>query len=464
MDRASEEDFATYVGLRWQPLVRTLVLLGCPPDRAEQVTRTALSRVHRSWARIRRSDDVDVQVFRRLLRTWPATRRRHTRRTALVLHSVGGLSVVQVRAVLGGGATDLDRDLDEDLAREPADLLGPIPDDVAVGAPPLAGIIAGSARSRGVRRRALVAALAVTALVATATVVVAAHDPTAPHATAPRPASPAAREAALPYLTDGELHVGRLTVPARAVTDLVDPGVGAVYRTNEADIVLVDAQGGTAEIGHNAAPGLTADSTRGWVFWLTYTQQLVVYDARHGLAVRSRLAIDPIDSFRFARPLALTDSTAYYLTRRTVRAWDVRRNRVVSVSSPQDPGFLARVGDLVIAQTRDHVGILALRGSKEVWRREQLTASRALVSPDGRWVLVVDVSSRPLLLDARTGENLPTGLPVRTQVTSVAFTHDGAVAYVVRRPGNRSALVECRGREQRCTTLTTVGGGLTVAH
>ena len=103
VDRASEEDFAAYVGLRWQPLVRTLVLLGCPPDRAEQVTRTALSRVHRSWARIRRSDDVDVQVFRRLLRTWPATRRRHTRRTALVLHSVGGLSVVQVRAVLGRG-------------------------------------------------------------------------------------------------------------------------------------------------------------------------------------------------------------------------------------------------------------------------------------------------------------------------------------------------------------------------
>jgi hypothetical protein len=49
-------------------------------------------------------------------------------------------------------------------------------------------------------------------------------------------------------------------------------------------------------------------------------------------------------------------------------------------------------------------------------------------------------------------------------VTSAAFTHDGAVAYVVRRPGNRSALVECRGREQRCTTLTTVAGGLTVAR
>ena len=99
--------------------------------------------------------------------------------------------------------------------------------------------------------------------------------------------------------------------------------MGAVYRSDEADVVLVDAQGGTAEIGHNAAPGLAADPERGWVFWLTYNQQLVVFDARHGLPVRTRLAIEPIDSFRFARPLALTDGTAYYLTRRTVRAWDV---------------------------------------------------------------------------------------------------------------------------------------------
>jgi len=44
VDRASEDDFAAYVGLHWQPLVRTLVLLDCPPDRAEQVARTALSR------------------------------------------------------------------------------------------------------------------------------------------------------------------------------------------------------------------------------------------------------------------------------------------------------------------------------------------------------------------------------------------------------------------------------------
>jgi len=127
VDRASEDDFAAYVGLRWEPLVRTLVLLGCPTGRAEQVTRTALSRVHRSWARVRRADDVDVQVFRRLLHTWPETRRRHTRRTALVLHTVGGLTEAQVGAVLGRGAVAVGDHLEED---DPLGLLGRAPDDV----------------------------------------------------------------------------------------------------------------------------------------------------------------------------------------------------------------------------------------------------------------------------------------------------------------------------------------------
>ena len=458
VDRASEDDFAAYVGLRWQPLVRTLVLLGCPPDRAQQVTRTALSRVHRSWARIRRADDVDVQVFRRLLHTWPETRRRHTRRTALVLHTVGGLTEAQVGAILGSGAVAVGDHLDED---DPLGLLGRAPDDVEVGPPPLDAIVAGSGRSRRIRGRALAAVTTVVALVAAGTFVLL-RDPESPTAASPKPSR--AKAATLPYLAEGRLHVGRLSRPVRAVTDLVDPGVGAVYRSDEADVVLVDAQGGTAEIGHNAAPGLAADPERGWVFWLTYNQQLVVFDARHGLPVRTRLAIEPIDSFRFARPLALTDGTAYYLTRRTVRAWDVARNRVTTTAgSDRSPVFLARSGDLVVSPARYHVGIVATRGGKRLWRRDGLTATHAVLSTDGGRVLLVDTSARPVLLDARTGAELPTGLPALTQVTGIGFTRDGGAAYVERREGNRSALVECRGARPRCATVATVQGLLTVA-
>ena len=480
MDRAREDDFAAYVGLHWQPLVRTLVLLDCPPDRAEQVARTALSRVHRSWARIRRSDDVDVQVFRRLLRTWPDTRRRHTRRTALVLHSVGGMSGAQVVAVLGNGAVAVGDALHED---DPLGLLGLAPDNVEVGPPPLDAIVEGSGH-RAVRGRVLVAAATVVAL-AGGGAVVRLQDPAAPSAAgSPTPSaagspsqsaagSPAPSAAAskpqrvttapVPYLAEGRLHVGALTLPALGVTDLIDPGVGAVYRSQAADIVLVDKAGGTAEIGHNAATGMVADPERGWVFWLTYTQQLVVYDAREGHAVAQRTTLDPLDSFRNSRALALDEGIAYYDTPRGVRAWHVGPDRVTRTVS-KNPAFLARDGDLVVAPTRDFLGIVMTRAGKPLWRRGALLAPRVVMSADGARVLVLSASASPLLFEASSGDEAPTGLPSGARVTSIAFTRDGAAVYVVEHNGRTSALVECRGTPPRCTTVTTVSGGLAVAR
>ncbi len=200
-----------------------------------------------------------MQVFRRLLHTWPETRRRHTRRTALVLHTVGGLTEAQVGAVLGSGAVAVGDHLDED---DPLGLLGRAPDDVEVGPPPLDAIVAGSGRSRGARGRVLAGVATVVALVAAGTwsSCSTTRQPRPPPQP-PRP--PGRRPRPLPYLADGRLHVGALTLPVRGVTDLIDPGVGAVYRTQEADIVLVDEEGGTAEIGHNAAPGLVADPAAG---------------------------------------------------------------------------------------------------------------------------------------------------------------------------------------------------------
>ncbi len=451
-----DDDFAAYVALRWQSLVRTLVLLGCPSERAEEVTRAALAHCHRSWARIRRSDDVDVRVYRRLLRTWPSTRRRHTRRTALVLHSVGGLTEAQVGAVLGQRTTDLDEEQD------PGDLLGTDPGTIEVGPPPLDALAVRSTRSRVVRRRALAAVVAVLSLVAAAGLAVVLHDPASAPVTGRR-VSPRVELASLPYLTDGVLHVGGVTLPARAVTDLTDPGVGAVYRTQEADIVLVDAEGGTAEIGHNAAPGVVADPVTGRVFWLTYTQQLVVYDAREGHPVATRYAPDALDSFRYSRPLALTGGTAYYGTQRGVRAWDIAAD-VVTSTGPDRPPFLARAGDLVVARTRDGLGVEARRAGKRLWRLDRIDAPLALVSADASRVLVLPASATPILVDATTGEVLTTGLPAGTVVTAASFTRDGAAAYVLGAGRRTSRLVECRDTKPRCTTVTTVRGGLAVSH
>lgn len=71
-----EEDFTAYMGARWPALVRSLVLLGCPPQEAEDVTQTALARCFASWGRVWQADDVDAYVYRTLLNCWAKSRRR----------------------------------------------------------------------------------------------------------------------------------------------------------------------------------------------------------------------------------------------------------------------------------------------------------------------------------------------------------------------------------------------------
>ena len=60
-------DFAAYAAARWPAIVRSLVLLGCPQQEAEEVARQGLGRCYLAWGRVREADDIDVQVFRAVL-------------------------------------------------------------------------------------------------------------------------------------------------------------------------------------------------------------------------------------------------------------------------------------------------------------------------------------------------------------------------------------------------------------
>ena len=64
-----DSDFAAYLAARWPTLVRSLVLMGCAQQRAEEVVQQALARCYLAWGRVRESDDIDVQVFRTVLET-----------------------------------------------------------------------------------------------------------------------------------------------------------------------------------------------------------------------------------------------------------------------------------------------------------------------------------------------------------------------------------------------------------
>ena len=65
-----EGDFAAYLAARWSVLVRMLVLLGGRQDEAEDAVRAGLARDYADWARISRSDDPDVYVYRSVLEAW----------------------------------------------------------------------------------------------------------------------------------------------------------------------------------------------------------------------------------------------------------------------------------------------------------------------------------------------------------------------------------------------------------
>ncbi len=71
-----EQDFESFVHLRWARLVRAARLLGCSAADAEDVAQAALARCWRHWRRVAAADDPDAYVHRVLINTWNSTRRR----------------------------------------------------------------------------------------------------------------------------------------------------------------------------------------------------------------------------------------------------------------------------------------------------------------------------------------------------------------------------------------------------
>lgn len=69
-----DADFAAYLAARWPAVVRTLELLGARRADADQAGRETFAQAWRAWDRLRREDDVDVQIYATALRAW---RRQH---------------------------------------------------------------------------------------------------------------------------------------------------------------------------------------------------------------------------------------------------------------------------------------------------------------------------------------------------------------------------------------------------
>lgn len=72
----SDEEFATYMAARWPALMRSLIVLGCSPQEAEDVAQVGLARCYSSWDRVQRADDMDAYVYRTILNCWAKSKRR----------------------------------------------------------------------------------------------------------------------------------------------------------------------------------------------------------------------------------------------------------------------------------------------------------------------------------------------------------------------------------------------------
>jgi RNA polymerase sigma-70 factor (sigma-E family) len=70
------DDFTEFVHAQWRPLVRTAVFLGCARHDAEDVVQTALMKAHRSWPKVRATDDPTAYTFRIVLNTLTRARQR----------------------------------------------------------------------------------------------------------------------------------------------------------------------------------------------------------------------------------------------------------------------------------------------------------------------------------------------------------------------------------------------------
>ncbi|MDQ1683120.1 MAG: hypothetical protein QOH99_1661 [Frankiaceae bacterium] len=76
MTPSESADFSAFMQARWPALVRSAVLVGCPPGDAEDLVQAALARVYAQWSRVSAAQDREAYVYRVLLNVLATSRRR----------------------------------------------------------------------------------------------------------------------------------------------------------------------------------------------------------------------------------------------------------------------------------------------------------------------------------------------------------------------------------------------------
>ena len=445
-----DRDFAAYLAARWSTVVRTLVLLGGPPDRADAVARTAFARCSTRWGRLRTSQDLEVEVYATVLGCWagrpwveppaPAPPRgalevRLDRltpdaRAALVLGSVAGLSAHQVAQVL-----DRHRESDPSQEHDPEQEheLRRSADAIAVGNPPLDEVLVEAHAHRRRRLRRATASVVAVAVVVGAGAWLGTRP--APQRTDPEAASVARAEnpSGTDWWANGVLHLAHVTVELPRLDDLFTVPGGAVYGDAEGGVFLV-ADDGTRELLGRTVPGaaVQVSDEQGWAAWVDVragTPALVVHDLSADRVLGSR-AVAPGST-----AVAIDQSTVYYSTPAGTSAWLL-------------PGESTHSGPLGLLDVSAAAWVRRSGPDRiefgQAFPGESFVRSGvgAELSPDGEHVLtrVPDEESTygtVHVYDTRSGAEVRTGLSDIELAVDARLGPGRTVTYVVARAGDK---------------------------
>ena len=486
-----DADFAAYLAARWPFLLRSLLLIGCPPGEAQAVTRTALARCYASWDEVLEADDVDACVYRVVLDGWhrrklsppvasaqpareeppaeasaeaaevvdPAELRRRLEarlaeltpgdREAVVLHFVAGLSETQVAEVL-------ERPVRRIAAPASAEDLRIVIESIEVLAPPFDDVGEEARARRRRRRRRIVAAVAAAAVVVGAVgggLSRPAEEPADEKWVVVRQPNPVD----VPWYAGGLLHLAAVTIRMPAVGDLAAVDDGAVFTDADGTVWFAAGNGDVSELGRTTPGARVAVSDPiDWAAWVdpsTDVPRLVV----HNLATGLDTGLDLPGS---GSVLAIDQARVYYAAPEGDFSWEpdgepVRLDRT---------GLLdAESGSWVYAAPR---GIEIVQAVFSVANLRPGTG--ALLSPGGNFVLSRagdgSVPFRPLLYDARTGERMRTGLAAGELALDATFGPNHTVSYLVAPRSELGAPPAVDGSSEPLVVLRTCDLAPVVCH
>ena len=483
----ADPDFTAYVVARWLPVVRVLVVLGHPVDRAEDVALASFARLLPDWGRLRREGDVDVELARVVLDGWVRTRGQElapqvpvpvpagrvmtqeledqlallerlvrgldrlddTTRVTVVLHHLGELDEQQVADVLGEPRRDVGHRLSEAATALDMHPLDPAchaaANAIDVAPPSVARVVARA--NAGQLRRWLVTGAVVGALVLVAGISYVVSRPAVTTDPDALEISPVENIVDLSWWEDGVLHLHHGTARVPEVSQLVETGVGVVYADDDGALTAVAEDGTQRELGTmDPDTTLVSQPRTGWVAW---TQaggaDIVVYD------VISGRELGTLDATVDARLIGWDRERLYFHSGGndwavTITGTGVSTPREVT---PPEDGF---------ASVLQHVssGAEVRRDDGVVMVVQPLFSLSVVVpgtvgqlSPDGNFVLADVRRGRVELFDVRSGDQDGDWFAERGWTpVAAAFAVEGRVVWVVDSGDEGYGLYNCQASKR----------------